>query len=98
MNLQIVESSQMDLKNEEQQRILDNATHFNPVDLVCGIKNYKNQKFDLSQFVDHNSGFIVQRSSLFPGMLSVIAPASPSNTCCLRSLQIIPLYKRPSER
>lgn len=61
MNLQIVESSQMDLKNEEQQRILDNATHFNPVDLVCGIKNYKNQKFDLSQFVDHNSGFIVER-------------------------------------
>jgi hypothetical protein len=61
MSLQIVESSQMDLKNEEQQRILDNATHFNPVDLVCGIKNYKNQKFDLSQFVDHNSGFIVER-------------------------------------
>ena len=61
--LQIVESSQMDLKNEEQQRILDNATHFNPVDLVCGIKNYKNQKFDLSQFVDHNSGFIVERKS-----------------------------------
>ncbi|OAZ05208.1 DUF4301 family protein [Flavobacterium succinicans] len=59
--LQIVESSQMDLKNEEQQRILDNATHFNPVDLVCGIKNHKKQKFDLSQFVDHNSGFIVER-------------------------------------
>lgn len=60
-SLQIVESSQMDLKNEEQQRILDNATHFNPVDLVCGIKNYKNEKFDLSLFVDHNSGFIVER-------------------------------------
>ena len=60
--LQIVESSQMDLKNEKQQNILDNATHFNPVDLVCGIKNYKNQKFDLSQFVDHNSGFIVERT------------------------------------
>jgi hypothetical protein len=59
--LQIVESSQMDLKNEEQQRILENATHFNPVDLVCGIKNYKNQKFDLSLFVDHKSGFIVER-------------------------------------
>ena len=59
--LQIVESSQVDLKNEKQQLILESATHFNPVDLVCGIKNYKNQKFDLNQFVDHNSGFIVER-------------------------------------
>jgi hypothetical protein len=33
------------------------------VDLVCGIKNYKNEKFDLTQFVDHNTGFIVEKSN-----------------------------------
>jgi hypothetical protein len=39
-----------------------NATHFNPVDLVCATKNYKNEKFDLHQFVDENSGFIVEKN------------------------------------
>lgn len=64
LSLQIVESSQVDLTNTHQQKILDSATHFNPVDLVCGIKNYKNEKFDLTQFVDHNSGFIVDKTIL----------------------------------
>ncbi|WP_414000033.1 DUF4301 family protein [Flavobacterium sp. W1B] len=63
VSLQIVESSQVDLKDENQAKILANATHFNPVDLVCGIKNYKNEKFDLLQFVNHNSGFIVEKNS-----------------------------------
>lgn len=62
LSLQIVESSQVDLKNAIQKEILSNSTHFNPVDLVCGIRNYKNEKFDLSQFVDHNSGFIVEKN------------------------------------
>lgn len=64
LSLQIVESSQVDLTNTHQQKILESATHFNPVDLVCGIKNYKNEKFDLTQFVDHNSGFIVEKTIL----------------------------------
>jgi hypothetical protein len=63
MSLQIVESSQIDLSNKRQQAILAEATYFNPVDLVCGIKNYKNEKFDLTQFVDHNTGFIVEKSN-----------------------------------
>ncbi|MDP5199380.1 DUF4301 family protein [Flavobacterium sp. DG2-3] len=61
-SLQIVETSQVDLSNKKQQEILAEATHFNPVDLVCGIKNYKNEKFDLLQFVDQNAGFIVEKS------------------------------------
>ncbi|HEX9152144.1 MAG TPA: DUF4301 family protein [Flavobacterium sp.] len=64
VSLQIVESSQVDLSNESQKKILDSATHFNPVDLVCGLKNYKKEKFDLTQFVDHNSGFIVEKNTL----------------------------------
>ncbi|TDD78512.1 DUF4301 family protein [Flavobacterium caseinilyticum] len=62
ISLQIVESSQVDLDNDNQKAILNAATHFNPVDLVCGIKNYKNEKFDLTQFVDNNSGFIVEKN------------------------------------
>lgn len=62
VTLQIVETSQVDLANNDQLRILSNATHFNPVDLVCGLKNYKNEKFDLTQFVDHKSGFIVHKN------------------------------------
>jgi nicotinamide riboside kinase len=62
VSLQIVESSQVDVKNSVQSRILENSTHFNPVDLVCGIKDYKGIKFDLTKFVDTKSGFIVTKS------------------------------------
>lgn len=62
VSLQIVETSQVDLTNKKQQEILAEATHFNPVDLVCGIRNYKNEKFDLLQFVDQKAGFIVEKS------------------------------------
>ncbi|WP_281235396.1 DUF4301 family protein [Flavobacterium gelatinilyticum] len=62
ISLQIVETSQVDLTNKKQLEILETATHFNPVDLVCGIKNYKGEKFDLKEFVDHESGFIVEKS------------------------------------
>ncbi|MGO4817589.1 DUF4301 family protein [Flavobacterium sp. W22_SRS_FP1] len=63
ISLQIVESSQVDLNNENQVAIMTASTHFNPVDLVCGIKSYKNEKFNLTQFIDKNSGFIVERIS-----------------------------------
>ena len=61
-SLQIIESSQIDVTNEEQFKIAAEATHFNPVDLVCGVKNYKGEKFDLTQFVDVNTGFIVHKT------------------------------------
>ncbi|MFY0482797.1 DUF4301 family protein [Flavobacterium sp. PLA-1-15] len=62
ISLQIVESSQVDANNPDQVRIMKTATHFNPVDLICGIKNYKGEKFELTEFVDHNSGFIVEKN------------------------------------
>ncbi|WP_175514029.1 DUF4301 family protein [Flavobacterium degerlachei] len=62
VSLQIVESSEVDLVNKKQEKILTGSTHFNPVDLVCGIKNYKKTKFDLTQFVDQDRGFIVEKS------------------------------------
>lgn len=62
ISLQIVESSQMDLKNDKQMAIVNNASHFNPVDLVCGIYDFKGQKFDLKNFVDPLTGFISKKS------------------------------------
>ena len=62
ISLQIVEGFQVDLANDNQKTILDAATHFNPVDLVCSLKNYKKEKFDLTHFVDYSSGFIVEKN------------------------------------
>lgn len=63
-SLQIVESAQIDLKNKNQKDIVMNATHFNPVDLVCGVKNYKGERFNLVDFVDHNAAFITMKTKL----------------------------------
>jgi len=60
--LQIIEGAQIDIKNPIQRKILRNSTHFNPVDLVCGMKNYKGEKFDLKEFVDEKAGFITQKT------------------------------------
>lgn len=61
-SLQIVESSQINLKEEAQNDIFKASTHFNPVDLVCALKNFKGEKFNLPDFVDPNTGFISQKS------------------------------------
>ncbi len=60
--LQVVESSQIDLKNPDQAAIAARATHFNPVDLVCGVRNYKGEKFNLPDFSDPETGFISSKS------------------------------------
>lgn len=62
ISLQIVESAQINLKDPEQKEIWENATHFNPVDLVCGLRDYKGQKFNLLNFVDQTTGFISNKS------------------------------------
>lgn len=59
---QILESSQIDLNNPADKAKMLNSTHFNPVDLVCSIKNYRGEKFDLVKFVDKNTGFISLKS------------------------------------
>lgn len=60
-SLQIVESSQINMNDKKQAAILQKSTHFNPVDLVCGVKNYKGEKFDLQEFVAPNQGFISKK-------------------------------------
>lgn len=62
VSLQIVESSQIDSSDPGQKEIVQKATHFNPVDLVCSVRDYKDQPFDLTEFVDPETGFISVKS------------------------------------
>lgn len=56
---QILESSQF---SDESKGLMAEATHFNPVDLVCYIKDMNGEKFNLPDYVDHNTGFISEKS------------------------------------
>jgi hypothetical protein len=62
VSLQIIESAQIDMDDDAQVAILKNSTHFNPVDLVCGVRNHKGEKFDLLKFVDPKQGFITGKT------------------------------------
>lgn len=59
---QILESSQIDMDDPEKKQMFEQGTHFNPVDLVCGVKDYRGQRFNLKDFVDNNTGFISLKS------------------------------------
>ena len=61
-NLQILESVQINMNDDRSRDILAHATHFNPVDLVCCIRNYKGEKFELLDYVDEDAGFISSKS------------------------------------
>jgi hypothetical protein len=63
LSLQVVERAQIDASSAEQQRIFDAATHFSPVDFVCGVRNSRGQAFDLPRFVDPSAVFIAQKSA-----------------------------------
>ncbi|MCR4914508.1 MAG: DUF4301 family protein [Prevotella sp.] len=62
VSLQILESSQIDTKNEEYMKMFTQGTHFNPVDLVCAVRDYKGKPYDLPKFVDKSTGFISSKS------------------------------------
>tara|TARA_R110002096_G_scaffold203033_5_gene387910 strand:- start:486 stop:2036 length:1551 start_codon:yes stop_codon:yes gene_type:complete len=62
ISLQIVEFAQIDFRRRTQQSIVYKATHFNPTDLVCGVKNYKGEKFNLMDFVDPEAAFITMKT------------------------------------
>jgi hypothetical protein len=59
-SMQIVEGSQF---TQEQKVIMQKATHFNPVDLVCCIKDFKGRKYDLTKYIDSNTGFIATKNT-----------------------------------
>lgn len=61
-SLQILESSQIDMNNPEAKAIFSGSTHFNPVDLVCGVRDKRGERYDLQKFIDHKTGFISLKS------------------------------------
>ncbi len=59
---QILESSQIDMADPEKKAMFEKGTHFNPVDLVCALKDYEGKPFDLPRYVDPQTGFISHKS------------------------------------
>lgn len=62
VSLQVLESSQIDMSDPDKKAMFENGTHFNPVDLVCAIKDFKGEKFNLPEYVDPATGFISHKS------------------------------------
>ena len=61
-SLQVLESVQINMSDEHARNALASATHFNPVDIVCCLHDYKGQSFDLLEYVDEDAGFISSKS------------------------------------
>ncbi|MBO5107293.1 MAG: DUF4301 family protein [Bacteroidales bacterium] len=61
-SLQVLESVQINMSDDHARECLASATHFNPVDIVCCLHDYKGQSFDLLQYVDEDAGFISSKS------------------------------------
>jgi len=70
-SLQIVESSQI---SPESRDIMNKSEYFNPVDLVCGIRDYNGKKFDLTKYIDKNTGFISEKSKDGAKLLAMERP------------------------
>ncbi len=62
ISLQIVEMSQIDPASDAQQAIVRGATHFNPVDIVCGVRDWEGRPFELDKFIDPGAVFISEKS------------------------------------
>jgi len=62
LSCQIVESHQVDMASDEQRTVWESSTHFNPVDLVCGVRDFRGEPFDLLDFADPDTGFISKKS------------------------------------
>ncbi len=62
LSLQIVESAEVDPRSSEQQEIWGSSTHFNPVDLVCAVKDFQGNPFPLKDYVNPEAVFISRKS------------------------------------
>ncbi len=59
---QIVESAQVDMGAPGAKAVWESSTHFNPVDIVCGLKDHNGEPYDLHEFIDKDAGFISIKS------------------------------------
>lgn len=61
-SLQIVESAEVDRDSSSQRHNWESSTHFNPVDIVCGVKDFRGEKFNLTGFIDPEAGIITEKT------------------------------------
>jgi len=73
-SLQIIEESQIDRNDPKQRAVWSSATHFNPVDLVCGVRDFCGRKFDLPAFVDPATAAITRKSEKGKELLALERP------------------------
>lgn len=62
LSLQIVEKAQVRFTSSTQRKVWKASTHFNPVDVVCGVRDFEGRHFDLKRYVDHEAVFISEKS------------------------------------
>jgi hypothetical protein len=62
LSIQIVEKAQVRFSSITQKKIWNSSTHFNPVDVVCGVRDFEGHHFDLGRYVDHDAVFISEKS------------------------------------
>jgi hypothetical protein len=74
LSLQIIEGSQVDRNDPGQEKIWQSSTHFNPVDLICGIRDYRGEKFDLTRFLDQAQSTISSKSEQGRELLALERP------------------------
>ena len=60
---QILEAAQIDPDDDRAVDIMRSGTHFNPVDLVCYLHDYKGNPFNLKEFIDPDTGLISNKST-----------------------------------
>ncbi len=73
-SLQIIEESQIDQNDPKQRAVWSSATHFNPVDLVCGVRDFHGRKFDLPAFIDPATAAITRKSEKGRELLALERP------------------------
>ena len=73
-SLQIIEEPQIDRTDPAQREIWNSATHFNPVDLVCGVRDHRGKKFDLARFADPALAIIARKSEQGRELLALERP------------------------
>lgn len=69
ISCQILESSQI-----SNPALMQQATHFNPVDLVCATRNAEGKPYYLPDFVDEKTGFISHKSKDGKELLALELP------------------------
>lgn len=62
LSLQVVEQAEIDRASPEQAAILEGSTHFSPAQIVCGLRDFQGQPFDLRQFVDSAAVFVSRKT------------------------------------